>query len=185
MLMNRIDDEIELHLIEPRHASSLYKLVDQNRDHLRTWLAWVDNWQDITSAERFIYTAINRFKNNEAFHTGIWYQNQLVGMIGYHRWDFRHRRTEIGYWLSRQFSGRGIMTRCARAYTDYTFDVLQLHRLEIQCAPDNAASCAIPMRLGYTHEGVIRASEQVNGQFLDMNVFSMLATEWAFLRQTI
>jgi ribosomal-protein-serine acetyltransferase len=55
---------------------------------------------------------------------------------------------------------------------------LEFNRVVIQCAVDNVKSCAIPLRLGFTLEGVLRQSDMLNGQFLDMNVYALLRNEW-------
>lgn len=65
-----------------------------------------------------------------------------------------------------------------RAVVDYAFGRLGLHRVEIRCAADNHRSRAIPERLGFTQEGVLRESGYLNGRFVDMVVYGVLASEW-------
>ena len=44
MFTLRVDDEIELQLLEKHHKEELYQLIDQNRNHLRRWLC---RWDEI------------------------------------------------------------------------------------------------------------------------------------------
>ena len=37
-----LGENTELRLLEERHAEQLADLTDRNREHLRTWLPWVD-----------------------------------------------------------------------------------------------------------------------------------------------
>ena len=85
---------------------------------------------------------------------------------------------EIGYWLGSKFQGKGIVTGACRLLTDHAFDEWKLNRVEIHCAPGNKKSCAIPKRLGFQLEGVLRKAQRLNGKYLDTNVYGMLARDW-------
>ena len=74
--------------------------------------------------------------------------------------------------------GRGLMTQCCTVLIDYLFDDLALHRVTIQCGTGNTRSCAIPERLGFTCEGILRQSQWVNDRWVDMVVWSMLEQDW-------
>ena len=71
------------------------------------------------------------------------------------------------------------MTSACRAFIDHAFDEWQLHRVEIHCATGNQRSCAIPERLGFQLEGVLRDAQLVNEKYYDIKVYSMLAGEWS------
>jgi ribosomal-protein-serine acetyltransferase len=60
----------------------------------------------------------------------------------------------------------------------YLFGELDLHRVVIQCGTENHRSCAIPQRLGFTKEGVLRQAQWVSGRWIDLNVWSLLRSEW-------
>ncbi len=92
--------------------------------------------------------------------------------------ESRNRSASIGYWLDAAFEGRGIATRCCRAMLDYAFGEMAMHRVEIRCATHNERSCAIPARLGFTREGVLREAEWVHDGYHDLVVWSMLSGEW-------
>ena len=70
------------------------------------------------------------------------------------------------------------MTRACAAMVSYAFREWPLNRVQIRCATGNVRSCAIPQRLGFTREGVIRQSEWLYDHFVDLVLYSMLASEW-------
>ena len=70
------------------------------------------------------------------------------------------------------------MTRACRALVDYAFSELGLNRIEIQCAVQNVKSRAIPERLDFTQEGVIRQAEWLYDHYNDHVIYGMLAEEW-------
>ena len=175
---HRLGDGIELRLFRREQADILYALVDSNREHLRQWMQWVDgtNSPDVTRGA--IERGLGRYGDNNGLTCAIWVNNALVGVVDYHYWDLRHMRTEIGYWLSNHATGKGIMTRSVEALVAYAFDVMGLHRIEIQCSTENIASCAIPERLGFTLEGVKRCGEFLYDHFVDLNNYALLVHEW-------
>ncbi len=178
MFYCKIDDETELRLIELRHTEELFLLTEQNRQHLREWLPWVDSSSSYEDTARFIKSALEQFTQNLGFQAGVWHQGKLVGVIGFHRIEWGNRRTSIGYWLSKQHEGKGLMTKACAALIDYAFNELKLNRIEIRCATANKKSCAIPERLRFTKEGVIRHAEWLYNHYVDHNVFGLLASEW-------
>jgi ribosomal-protein-serine acetyltransferase len=70
------------------------------------------------------------------------------------------------------------MTRTVRALVDQALIGWGLNRVEIRAAPENQRSRAIPERLGFREEGVLREAEHVGDRFLDSVVYGMLAADW-------
>lgn len=173
-----VDDETELRLLERHHADTLFKLVDSNREHLRRWLAWVDGTRTAADSLKFIQLALHQFSQKEALHCGIWFRGQLAGLIGFNKIDWPDRSAEIGYWLGHSYQGQGLMTRACRALINHGFGELGLNRIEIQCAAGNRRSCAIPERLGFAREGLLRQAGWLNDRFVDHYVYGLVAAEW-------
>ena len=89
----------------------------------------------------------------------------------------------IGYWIAQGFRGRGIVTDACRAVIDYAFLESKLNRVEIHCAAGNEKSCAIPQRLGFQLEGLLREAQLLNGEYQDIHVYGMLARDWTKLKR--
>jgi RimJ/RimL family protein N-acetyltransferase len=62
---------------------------------------------------------------------------------------------EIGYWIHKDFIGQGLASETAAALTKVAFEIHQLRRVEIHCAPENVRSAAVPCKLGFTHEATL------------------------------
>jgi len=173
-----IGDDIEIRLLEERHAEEIFAVIERSREHLRQWLPWVDETRSASDIRTFLHGALEAFARGEELHAGIWIAGSLAGAIGHHRVDNLHHNASIGYWLAESVQGKGVMTRCCRAMLEYLFEQRSLNRVEIRCATENIRSCAIPARLGFTREGVLRQAEWVNDRFLDLVVWGLLAEEW-------
>jgi ribosomal-protein-serine acetyltransferase len=173
-----LGDDAELRLLEERHAPALFDLVDANRAHLRRWLPWVDSDRAVQDVQYWIRVCTQQFASNQGYECGIWWQGELVGTIANHRIDWRNRATSLGYWLGEQYQGRGLMTRACAAMVGHAFETLDLRRVEIRAAAENRRSRAIPERLGFTEEGVLRDAEWLYDHYVDLVVYGLLADEW-------
>jgi ribosomal-protein-serine acetyltransferase len=71
------------------------------------------------------------------------------------------------------------MTEAVRALTTLAFDEWRLNRIEIRVATENERSAAVPERLGFVREGVLRQVERHADGFKDNVVYSMLSEEWS------
>ena len=186
MFRFQIDGDVELRLLEERHAEELFGLIERNREHLGKWIPWVPEHTSPQHTVDRIGHDMRMFAENGGFLAGIWSEAKLVGGVGLHEIDRTNRHTDIHYWLDEAQQGKGLVTRSCRAVLDHAFNDLGLNRIEIRCDPDNLRSRAIPEKLGFTQEGVLRQRVWKNNRFADLTVYGMLSSEWKALatRQT-
>lgn len=175
--------DAELRLLEDRHAEPLFQLVDRNRTHLRPWFHFVDATHSADDSRAFIQRSLQKFASQNGFDAGIWFERALAGVIQLLSIDWTDKRAAIGYWLGEEFQGRGLAPRACSAVLDHAFAELGLHRIEIRCAPANRRSRAIPERLGFTQEGILRGAVLLHGRFEDSMIYAMLDHEWAAREQ--
>lgn len=178
MLTHPLSEDLSLVLLEPRHAEALFRVVDANRGYLRQWLPWLDINRSPEDTLSFIQRAQKQFAENNGFQTALQFRGEVAGMIGYMRIDWQHRSAGLGYWLAEALQGRGLMTTASRAYLQHAFHDLELNRVEIRAAVENTRSRAVPERLGFKLEGVIRQAEWLYDHFVDHAVYGMLRSEW-------
>ena len=171
---------IKLIRLEVGHSTDLFKLTEKNRSYLREWLPWLDNIQEERDTAEFIITSIEQYTNNNGFQAGIWFEGELVGVIGLHYINWLNRSTEIGYWLDKDYQGKGIITQACSALIGYIFLALKLNRIEIRCATQNFKSRAIPERLGFKEEGICRDGEWLYDKFVDSVIYGLLVREAKF-----
>lgn len=178
-----LGDGVELRLPLLQDAPVVFETVDRNRDHLRPWLAWVDKTRSPEDSRAFLQRSYHEMAEGRTFLAAIWVEDTFAGFIDLHAIHPVNRVGEIGYWLDKRFTGRGIMTRACRAMVDFGFDRLKLNRIEIHCAVENRASCAIPERLGFTRESIRRQSVRLYDRFVDMAIYVMLAETWRKIKR--
>jgi ribosomal-protein-serine acetyltransferase len=177
MFYCQIDDCHKLRLLHISDAEELFKLIDANRTYLRQWLPWLDSTNNVADSENFIRFTLQQFANDEGFAAAICDNNCIVGIVGFNRIDRQNQIGYIGYWLAASYQGKGIMTKSCQKLIDHAFETLKLHRVVITCATENQRSRAIPFRLGFAHEGVLRDVEWLYDHFVDHDVYALLVSD--------
>jgi ribosomal-protein-serine acetyltransferase len=179
MLRHDLPGGCFLRLLEESDAADLYALVDGNRTYLARWLSWVEETRGAGDVLNFIRATRRQIAENKGFGVAIVEGDSIIGVIGFHSIDWTHGSTGIGYWLAEGHQGRGTMTEAVRALVAYAFEVWKLNRVEIRAAVANVRSRAIPERLGFKQEGILRQAGRIGDRFEDLVVYSMLAGEWS------
>lgn len=174
----QVDDTISLEFLQVIHAESLYNLVNANRQHLRTWLPWVDQMQTVANFRQHIIETNKRAADKTDYGFAIIINRNIVGRMGIHHINHQNKTGEIGYWLAESMQSRGIITKCCKALITHGFTLLNLNRIEIKCGVGNTKSMAIPEKLQFKQEGILRQAEWLNEKFIDLYLYAMLKEEW-------
>jgi ribosomal-protein-serine acetyltransferase len=179
VLRHELPGGYALRLLEESDADELYAVIDANREHLEPWMPWVEHEHEPADVLPFIRATRRQIADNDGLQTAIVDpEGGIVGMVGVHNVDWPNRKTSIGYWLARGEQGRGTMTAAVRAYVNHAFATWKLNRIMIQAAVENTRSRAIPERLGFREEGILREVERVGARVLDGVVYALLAADW-------
>jgi len=102
-----------------------------------------------------------------------------IGNCGLYHVDWIHRRAE--FWIligNREYHGRGIGTETTALILKYAFQSLNLQRVYLHVAENNAPAVALYSKTGFVKEGVLRNHYFINGQYLDVLVMSILAEDY-------
>ena len=96
-----------------------------------------------------------------------------VGGIGIRLGEDVHRQTAgLGYWLSEDFWGHGVMSEAVPAVTDYCFENFPLHRIHAEAYANNPASVRVLEKAGFVLEGRLRKNVIKDGEILDSLLYS-------------
>ncbi|MBM7578153.1 GNAT family N-acetyltransferase [Jeotgalibacillus terrae] len=179
MFTYKVNTQISLGLLQPHHAGDVYSLVESNREHLKEWLGWVNHIKSKDDySETIIPLWLKQFADHNGFNSGIFYEGKLVGMVSLHFINWKTKHTSVGYYLSKQYEGKGIISLCIKSICEHAFCDLGLNKVEVQCAEANSRSRNVPERLGFKQEGINRDAEFINGHYNNIVTYSMLRKEW-------
>ncbi|MPZ88782.1 MAG: GNAT family N-acetyltransferase, partial [Nitriliruptorales bacterium] len=84
----------------------------------------------------------------------------------------------LGYYAFAPSSGQGLMTEGIEAMVAHAFEVLGLHRVEVNIQPENKRSIALAQRCGFFREGFSPRYLKVGGRWRDHERWALLTDEW-------
>lgn len=159
-------DPGELTRLREGDGDDVAAAVHVSLSHLRPWMPW--------ATDAAVDPVMQRSRGREAeeqWDQGSDYSYVLrpskggpvIGMFGLHR-RIGPAAIEIGYWLHPDYLGRGYASRAVAALTEAALSLSDVDRIEIHTDEANAASAAIPRRLGYRLDRVVSKTPQASGE---------------------
>ena len=173
-----VDDQLSLSILSLSDAREIFKLVDENRIYLRKTLPWLDEVNSLDEQISYISHCISDYELYKGIMYSVSSDGDIIGTIGLNSIDYENRSCGVGYWVSEEFAGKGIATRCCSRLIDHCFNDLNLHRFVLEAAIENIASCRVAEKLGLRLEGVIKDREWLYDRFLDANLYAITKPEW-------
>ncbi len=165
--------------IDPADGPELWTAVDGSRWHLERWLPWVPFNNTPEASQRYAEASAADWDAGRAVRFGIRdsQTRELLGVVGLDSCVHLHRSCELGYWLRREFTGRGLMAEAAEACIDFALARMGVHRVRCAAATDNYPSLRVISRLSFRFEGIARQAEYVGGRWVDHAVFGRLSID--------
>ncbi|WP_088810575.1 MULTISPECIES: GNAT family N-acetyltransferase [Listeria] len=170
----------DLSLVSPSiyTAEAIYQALDNDREHLRTYLDFVDKTTSIEDEEAYIKMKLSGEINGTDRLFFIAYQEKIVGSIDFHFMDLNNQTAEIGYWVASQYCGKNIATDTVQTLCKIAFDEMGLNRLTIVADVENKPSNRVAVKCGFKKEGTFRQSKKVYNELRDFNMYALLKEEF-------
>lgn len=101
-----------------------------------------------------------------------------IGYISLHDLNHTHGTAALSYWIDPDQQGRGHATEGIQLLVQYAFEQLRLHKVRADVREFNESSRHVLEKLGFKHEGELRESRFVNGEYWDRHRYGLLSHEW-------
>jgi ribosomal-protein-alanine N-acetyltransferase len=153
-------------------ASSCELVVDyflRNREFLEPWEMVRD--ESFFTAEfqaELLQKEMKLFEDGQQFKVWMLYEKRIIGSIALNnivRGAFQS--CHLGYRMDGELLNRGLMTEGIEAVIAYTFEEMQLHRIEANIMPRNQASIKVVQKLGFYEEGLALKYLKIHGVWED------------------
>jgi ribosomal-protein-alanine N-acetyltransferase len=130
-------------------------------------------------AKGFMGRMMNKFSTKNGIRWAITTneRDEMVGTIGFKNWDTRSCKGEVSYELKPEFWNMGYITEALKQVVDFGFEN-GLNRIEAWDMKGNQASKRVLEKAGFTHEGTWREHTYLDGQYYEIEWFSILKREW-------
>lgn len=167
---------VRLTAVRPEHARGLLAAADSDEV-----FSWMPVLRPTTPAEaevlvqRYLHWPGVHFWTQLAARTG-----EPVGVTSFYDVNVDLQTVAIGHtWLASSAWRTGINTESKLLLLTHAFETLGAVRVVWHVDNQNRRSQAAVLRLGATHEGVLRKHKRrTDGSWRDTWTFSMLDTEW-------
>jgi ribosomal-protein-alanine N-acetyltransferase len=166
------------------------RLRPLRRSDQRTWMAlraqnaaWLEPW-DATSPVplrgprpsfgEFVRSLSSQARSGGSLPFAVDHDGLLVGQLTVTGIMYGSLRSgSIGYWVSQHVAGRGIIPTAVALATDHCFEVLGLHRVEVNIRPENAPSLRVVAKLGFRDEGLRERYLHIGDEWCDHRSFAL------------
>lgn len=155
-------------------------LRQRSREHLEKWEPIPPSGLDTFSHEAFDL----EYKTRKTASQHRWLictldSGAIAGRIALgaiERGPFQNGR--FGYWLGKDYIGKGYMREGLTLALEYCFDQLKLHRVCANVVPDNERSKNTLLRCGFVREGYSEKYLQIQGAWKDHERYAITVERW-------
>lgn len=169
---------VELRDLKKRDARKLQTLLIKDRAWLSPWEATTPGIRYPVDARDLISNLLYQQRKGSGLAFVIEVEGELAGQINVANILYGSvSSASIGYWIGKDFAGRGAMPIAVALTIDHLFDELHLHRVEIDIRPENDASLRVVQKLQLREEGLKERFIHIDGQWRDHRIFAITAEE--------
>lgn len=166
--------ELKKSILRPWQSGDQQSLT-HHANNRNIWLNVRDNFPHpytIIDAERWILHAST---NLQDLTFAICVNHNAVGGIGLiPKDDVYSKSMELGYWLSEEFWGRGIMSEAVGAICNYAFSEFNIVRLYADIFEWNNASVRVLEKNNFTFEARLHKAIIKDGRIGDVLLYSIV-----------
>jgi len=129
----------------------------------------------------FVNKALEAMERRERYEMAITQKETglAFGAIRFFNISWEHLRSEMGYWLGKQYWGSGYATEATKRMIRFGFEELGLERIHAHCLTTNQASARVLEKAGLTLEARIRHAVKKGDEFLDVFLYGIIREEFA------
>jgi ribosomal-protein-alanine N-acetyltransferase len=163
--------------LEPADAEVLTEVLRANREFLAPFVPTRgDAFFTVAAQQRRIADMLERRTADRGYAFAVLAGGRLAGTLelsNVSRGPFES--ATLGYWVAREFNGRGLATAAVGAVVTEAFGPLGLHRVEAGTLVDNRASQRVLEKNGFTPIGLAPRYLCIAGEWRDHALFQRLA----------
>lgn len=157
-------------------AERFFLAAAESYEHVHAFGPWLHPAWSQSDACAMLQNRVDGWQEGKEFCFAIEDPDSgaLIGDCGLSQVDRRNLRANLGYWVRRGWTGRGIATEAARLVARWGLTTAGLHRLEVLIAVENEPSLRVAHKIGAVQEGRLRRRLMLHGQLHDAILFSLV-----------
>ncbi len=151
-------ERLIIRMPRPGDGKAVYDSIKASIPELKPWMPFAQKEQSEADVEVNIRESYINFLKRDDLRLLVFLKEtgEFIASSGLHRINWSIPKFEIGYWIDTRHSGKGYMTEAVQGITDFAVNELKARRIEIRCESTNKKSRAIPEKLGFVLEGILK-----------------------------
>ena len=171
-------ENYSIRLLEIKDLDNYFQLVESNRNRLEDFFArTVSKTKTYEDTRIFIIDMIKRFNDKVYFpYLVIDNSNQkIVGFLDLKNIDWSIPKSEIGFFIDKDYAGKGITTKALNLLCDFCFSEYKFQKIYLRTHSRNIAARTLSEKSGFELEGIIRKDyKTTSGEIVDMIYYGKL-----------
>lgn len=152
-------DDVRVRAIEPSDVPALVAACQD--PEIVHWTQVPEGYGEEDAVRFLVESLRGQVVGDRANLVAVDADDRLLASVGFPRLDLTNRVGEVGYWAAPEARGRGVTTTAVELVTAWSFDALELERVEIIASVNNPASNRVAEKAGFEHESVRRRALRV------------------------
>ena len=149
--------------------------LQKNANNPKVSACLMDRFPSPYTMDDAIFWVNNLANQSPLVNLAITINDEVVGGIGLEpRQDVYRKTALIGYWLSEELWGRGIMPEAVKLVTNYAFTQLDFIRIQASVYSKNPPSMRVLEKAGFVKEGIMKNAVTKNGVVMDEHLYAIL-----------
>ncbi|WP_460796636.1 GNAT family N-acetyltransferase [Nocardioides pacificus] len=166
--------------LEYGDAAAWREARQRNADWLRPWDATVPPGTDVrpTSFRQLVHRLRRMARSGSTMPFAIEVDGRFAGQVTVNNIVRGSAQfASVGYWIDREFAGRGVVPLAVALVIDHCFTTAGLHRIEIAIRPENTNSLRVVEKLGVREVGYAPKYLHIDGEWRDHRLYAVTSEE--------
>lgn len=171
-------DNYSIRLLTIEDLNDYFGLLENNRDRLKD--IFTDTILETTTLKKahvFLSKELQRAKEKTYFPYIIidTDNKKFIGFIDLKNINWEIPKAELGLYIDKEFSGKGITTKALRTFCDFYFENYKFQKLFLRTHPDNISMRRVAEKCGFELEGIIKKDyKTTSGEIIDLAYYGKI-----------
>lgn len=146
-------------------------------------VAYPTGWEPVTSVLQASMMIQANYKTPFCFALEIRDKSEVIGSLSFMTKQCSHLdlgpyELEAGFWLGKEYWGKGLLKEAAEAVFDDLFENKDVRMIWCVCSEDNAQSIRVQEKLGFRYNKSAKVWQQALGKHLDSRISCLKREDW-------
>lgn len=178
-------NSIEIRKYKEGDINSFYQAVSSSIEEISKWLPWCDENYSIKDTDYWIKVKVPQIWQSKKgcefviINTTL---NQVIGGCCLEQLDLVKKEANIGYWVKKDESNKGVATIASNYLLTFGFEQLKLEKIKVIPSKENSASVRVAEKLPFEEIIEVKDGFKIGDSVSDALIF--VITKESYIKKT-